>query len=327
MPPDSRFCPYCGSPVPDTSDAPSSASTISTIAAVLPKVLILTDPSVASPWGPNYTVFKSVATDLGLRSVPLVNPTFNQGLHWTAYQNAKTGTPKDAASKLGLTYQAALVVTFSCKTLKMGFGGDLDEPYTSRATVSGYVLEAASGKAVKRMIIVHRLGAGRDDEEAEKDAVLQAAKAFARDAFIKVNEWACGRELQGDPFLVRFLGIGDYGQAAALRSVIGSIPRCSDVMQKGVSIGDPKVRNFSEITLRYRGAVEQLRRAVARALSSNLDRWVVDVSSKSGHLIEVRLSRPLEGNELESIDPQPEWATSSLTQHASTATIGVKRIP
>ncbi len=326
IPADSRFCPYCGAVLPDRSDRSGTASTISTVAAVLPRVLILIDPSVASPWGANYSVFKSVAADLGERGVPLVNPAFNQGIHWAAYQRAKTTTPRDAASKLGLSHQAALVVTFSCKTLKMGFGGDLDEPYTYRATVSGYVLQAASGRPVKRLMVLHRLGNGRDEEQAEKNAVAQAAKAFAREVFERINESALQREQHGDPFLVRFLGAGNYGQLIELRLILQSIPRCASVMQKGVSIGDARVENFSEISVRYRGNLEQLGRAVARALSGDADFLAADVKSRGKHLLEVRLSERAEEKH-ESGAPQPESIALSLTQQASTATIGVKRLP
>jgi len=321
IPADSRFCPYCGAVLQNAIDGAGTASTISTIstistvAAVLPRVLILIDPIVASPWGANYTVFKSVAADLGERGVPLVNPTFNQGIHWTAYQRAKTTTPKDAASRLGLSYQAVLAVTFSCKTLKMGFGGDLDEPYTYRATVSGYVLQAASGRPVKPIMVIHRLGNGRDEESAEKSAVAQGAKEFAREAFKRINEWALEREQQGDPFLVRFLGAGNYEQVTRLRGILQSIPRCENVMQKRVSIGDPQVENFSEMSVRYRGAVEQLRRAVARAIWSDPDFLAADVKSKGGHLVEVLLLQPVEEDGLVAAGRGgwPSWRRPSAT--------------
>jgi len=333
IPADSKFCAYCGALLPDSSISSSTASTISTIstastvAAVLPRVLILIDPSIASPWGANYSVFKSVAFDLSSRGVPLVNPKFNQGIHWTAYQRAKTTTSRDAASRLALNYQAVLAVTYSCKTLKMGFGGDLDEPYTYRATVSGYVLQAASGRPVKTIMVIHRLGNGRDEESAEKNAVAQAAKAFGREVFRRINEWALQREQQGDPFLVRFFGAINYEQVTRLRGILHSIPRCQNAMQKRVSIGDPNIENFSEMSVRYRGAIEQLRRAVARAISSDPDLLVADVKAKGSHLVEVHLMKPTDADGLDGLAFQPESATTSLIQPASIATIGVKRSP
>jgi hypothetical protein len=279
-----------GALLQDTSHKSGTASTISTTAAVLPRVLILIDPGTASPSGASYGVFKSVAADLAERGVPLVNPKFNQGIQLAACQNAKASTPRDAASKLGLSYQAELVVSFSCNTLKMGFGGDLDEPYTCRATVSGYVLEAASGKPVKRMIVLHQLGNGRDDETAERAAVAPAARAFASEAFEMLNAWAHRREAQGDPFLIRFLAAHDYEQVSKLRRVLQNIPRCSSVMQKSISMGDPRVENFAEISFKYRGSEEQLCRALARVLSSGSGGLTADVNSKANNLIEVRLS-------------------------------------
>ncbi|MBN1593134.1 MAG: zinc ribbon domain-containing protein [Candidatus Coatesbacteria bacterium] len=325
IPADSEYCPYCGTKLPEWGAGSATSTTISTIAAVLPKVLVLIDPDVASPWGANYTVFGTLATDLEQRGVPLVNPRFNQGIHWAAYQNAKSGTARDAASELGLKYQAPVVLTFSCKTLKLGFGSDLDKPYTSRATVSGYLLETASGRPTRRMMIVHRLGSGSDDEEAEKVAILDAATAFAREAFIGINEWAHSREQRGDPFLIRFLGILDYRETVTLKSIIRGIEGCSEVKQKSVSIGDPKKANFSELTLKYRGPTESLRRAVIHAILEKLQSISLKAIAKSTHLIEVSISRKEESSGPDLRVPEPEWATSSVVKPASVATIGVKR--
>ena len=275
-----------------------TASTISTAAAALPRVLMLIDPGNASPSGASYGVFKSIAADLAARGVSLVNPTFNPGIQLAANQRAKASTPRDAASKLGLSYQAALVVSFSCNTLKMGFGGNLDQPYTCRATVSGYVLEAASGKPVKRMIAVHQLGNGRDDETAERAAVAPAAKAFASEAFKMLNAWAHRREAQGDPFLIRFLAAHDYEQVSKLRSILQNIPRCSSVMQKSISMGDPRVENFAEISFEYRGSEEQFCRALASVLSGGSGGLTADVTSKGNNLVEVRLSERMKKDAL-----------------------------
>lgn len=278
-----------GALLQDASHKSGTTSTIATAAVALPRVLILIDPSTASPSGASYGVFKSIAADWVDRGVPLVNPTFNQGIQLTACERAKASTPRDAASKVGLSYQAALVVSFSCNTLKMGFGGDLDEPYTCRATVSGYVLEAASGRPVKRMIVLHQLGNGRDDETAERAAVSPAAKAFASEAFEMLNAWAHRREAQGNPFLIRLLAARDYEQVSKLRRVLQDIPRCSSVMQKGISMGDPRVEDFAEISVKYRGNEEQLCRALARVLSSDSVGLTADVGSKGNNLVEVRL--------------------------------------
>jgi len=307
-----------------TAAVVGTTSTVSTIAAVLPRVLVLIDPSLASPWGVNYTVFRSVTARLEKRGVPLVNRRFNQAIHWTAHQQAKSSTARAAASRLGLSYQAAVVVTFSCKTLKMGFGGDLDRPYMFRATVSGYVLEAASGRAFKQMIIVHRLGNGEDEQKSEEQAVSQAAEAFAREAFKHVNEWAHRREERGDPFLVRFFAVADYGEVRMLRKALETIPSLSAAVQKTVSIGDPDVENTSEISVIYKGSVQDLCAAIRRALGSGPVSFVASVRPRGRHLVEVRLSQDGPEGKLEGGKLRPGSDMKSMIQHASTATIGVR---
>ena len=307
-----------------TTASVGGTSTVSTIAAVLPRVLVLIDPSLASPWGVNYTVFRSLTASLEERGAPLVNPRFNQAIHWTAHQQAKSSTARAAASRVGLSYQAAVVVTFSCKTLKMGFGGDLDRPYLFRATVSGYVLEAASGRAFKQMIIVHRLGNGEDEQKAEEEAVSQAAAAFAREAFKHVNQWAHRREERGDPFLVRFLAVADYGEVRTLRKALESVPSLSAAVQKAVSIGDPDVENTSEISVIYKGSVQELCAAAGLALSSGPISLSASVRPRGRHLVEVRLSQDPPEGRLEDGELGPDRDLKSVIQHASTATIGVR---
>ena len=300
------------------------ASTASTIAAVLPRVLVLIDPSLASPWGVNYAVFKRLTASLEKRGVPLVNPRFNQAIHWTAHQQAKSSTARAAAARMGLSYQAAVVITFSCKTLKMGFGGDLERPYLFRATVSGYVLEAASGRAFKQMIIVHRLGNGVDEQESEEQAVSLAADAFAREAFIRVNEWAHRREERGDPFLVRFLAVADYGEARVLRKALEGVPSLSAAVQKSISIGDPEVENTSEVSVIYKGSVEGLCVAVRRALAGGTISLVASVRPRGRHLVEVRLSHDGPAGKLKGGELGSDSFTNGMVQRASTATVGVR---
>ncbi|MBN2207986.1 MAG: hypothetical protein JW759_01635 [Candidatus Coatesbacteria bacterium] len=278
-------------PAPDASvEAPTgTAIETATGAVVLPEVLIMIDPSLASPWGPNQTVFKTISKLLREADAPLVNARFNSGLHWQGYELAKTSTPNDAAAKLGLRNQAALVVVFSCKTLKMGFEGDLLEPYTYRATVFGNVLEAATGRPVKHKMVFHRKGNGADDEAAEQNAAMLAASAFGEESLRRILYWSRLREESGEPVLIRFWGVEDYGSAIRLRALVGAIARCSDVKQKAVSIGDPNFEDFAEVSLRYRGSAIELRDMVISALSGDPTWGRVRERSATEHLLQIEV--------------------------------------
>lgn len=124
--------------------------------------------------------------------------------------------------------------------------------------------------------------------------------------------------------MVRFFAVADYGEVKMLRKALETIPSLSAAVQKTVSIGDPDVENTSEISVIYKGSVQDLCAAASRALSSGPVSFAASVRPRGRHLIEVRLRHDATEGELEGRKLGTDSDTKSMIQHASTATIGVR---
>ena len=261
-------------------------------ASLLPKAILLVDPNLATPWGHHQVAFRTLAKTLDDYHVPLVNRWFKSPIHWDAYTMAKHSTSRDAASKIALQHRAEVAVTLNAKAIDAGFGGDLLEPYLSKATVSGYVIVAATGRPVGGKIVVHESAGGPEDKVAQENAVKLAAEFYSYEVMKKLLDWSRRRAERGDPYLIRIWGVRDYVQVMRMRSVIGSLPRFADVTQKGVSVSDPTMENFAEVSLVYSGTPERLRSTVISSLATEVAPLVLRVRSATSQLIELQLTEP-----------------------------------
>jgi len=286
---------------------PASFS-IATETTIWPKLVVLVDPSLVMPWGANQVVFRTTVSLLDGLHIPVLNPRFQQAMHWEGYNLAKKSTARDAASTIALKAGAALAVVLRCKAVEVGFEGDLLAPYTCRATVSGNVLVAATGRPVKSQIVVHHKASGADESLAESTAIASAATIFADEALKRIKFWSYQREERGNAILVRFRGMDSYARIIDIRNVLYEIPRCTNVTQKSVSLGDPNKPNFAEISLSYLGTARVLYGEIAAALADEIAPLRLSPISISSHLMELELWEPEKTPDVDSAIEEPSPA-------------------
>lgn len=271
-----------------TNETSNTTSDIKGADIGTPRIIVVPDANVSelSPYG--RSAARVVIGELSKKRFMVVNSSQIQQLHDEVHQMMKVNTINQAAAKIGLKYSAEVVMALEVTHTIKGYD-EISKQAAANGTVAGQVYESTTGQILYDGSFTNEYGSGATKQEAAQSALQAAATDYINAAMPEILGWWETKATSGKNFTVRLWKVNSYNQVNAFKKAIENTPGCTDIVQRSVSI-DPKApNNFAELSVFFKGRLDQLQDAVFDSLKQSQAFQNLDIRSAKGDQVDFTL--------------------------------------
>lgn len=270
------------------SKSNTAKSTIKGADIGTPRIIVVPDVNVPELSAYGRSAARVVIGTLAREHFMVVNSSQIQQLHDEVHAMMKVNTINQAAAKIGLKYSAEIVMALEVRHRIKGYD-EISKQAAARGTVAGQVYETTTGQILYDGSFTNEYGSGSTKGEAAQSALRAAGKTYVQAAIPEILSWWKEKANHGKNYTVRLWKVSSYKQVSAFKKAIEATSGCSNVVQRSVSIDPQAPKNFAELTVFYKGRLDQLQDAVFNNLKLNSAFRNLDIRSAKGDQVDFTL--------------------------------------
>lgn len=277
----------------DASDSqkPQTATKESTIKGSdigTPRIVVVPDANAPQLSAYGRAAAREIIGELSRQHFMVVNASQIQQLHDEVHAMMKVNTLNEATTKIGLKYSAEIVMALEVTHRIKGFD-QISKQAAASGVVAGQVYETTTGQILYDGSFSNDMGSGSSEQEAAEAALKSAAKQFSAAVIPEILSWWSEKATSGKNYTVRLWKVTNPEEVNVFKKTIESTPGCTNVVQRSVSIEPGSPNNFAEMTVFYKGPLDEFQEAILQTLKQNQAFSGLAVRSSKGDQIDFTL--------------------------------------